>query len=342
MRYTRNKKKTVFKIATVVAIVFVVILMGVLFWYNISSSPLNPKGTSTTVTIKAGSTPAQIANQLQEEKIIRSATAFRINAKFQGVENKLQAGSYSLSPSFNLTQIIDYLVSGKVTSTTITFLPGATLADNKKVLLKAGYQESEINQAFAKKYESPLFAGKPETADLEGYIYGETYTFSKNTPVDTVLETTFDQFYKVLTQNNLIESYKKEDFTLFQAIILASIIQREANGGEEPQIAQVFLSRLKKDMPLGSDPTYQYIADKLGVKRSTTLDNPYNTRIYKGLPPGPIASPGLPALKAVANPADTTYLFFLHGDDDKAYFAHDYEQHEANINKHCQKKCQLL
>lgn len=264
MRYTRNKKKTVFKIATVVAIVFVVILMGVLFWYNISSSPLNPKGTSTTVTIKAGSTPAQIANQLQEEKIIRSATAFRINAKFQGVENKLQAGSYSLSPSFNLTQIIDYLVSGKVTSTTITFLPGATLADNKKVLLKAGYQESEINQAFAKKYESPLFAGKPETADLEGYIYGETYTFSKDTPVETVLETTFDQFYKVLTQNNLIESYKKEDFTLFQAITLASIIQREANGGEEPQIAQVFLSRLKKDMPLGSDPTYQYIADKLG------------------------------------------------------------------------------
>ena len=342
MRYTRNKKKTVFKIATVVAIVFVVILMGVLFWYNISSSPLNPKGTSTTVTIKAGSTPAQIANQLQEEKIIRSATAFRINAKFQGVENKLQAGSYSLSPSFNLTQIIDYLVSGKVTSTTITFLPGATLADNKKVLLKAGYQESEINQAFAKKYESPLFAGKPETADLEGYIYGETYTFSKDTPVETVLETTFDQFYKVLTQNNLIESYKKEDFTLFQAITLASIIQREANGGEEPQIAQVFLSRLKKDMPLGSDPTYQYIADKLGVKRSTTLDNPYNTRIYKGLPPGPIASPGLPALKAVANPADTTYLFFLHGDDDEAYFAHDYEQHEANINKHCQKKCQLL
>ena len=342
MRYTRNKKKTVFKIATVVAIVFVVILMGVLFWYNISSSPLNPKGTSTTVTIKAGSTPAQIANQLQEEKIIRSATAFRINAKFQGVENKLQAGSYSLSPSFNLTQIIDYLVSGKVTSTTITFLPGATLADNKKVLLKAGYQESEINQAFAKKYESPLFAGKPETADLEGYIYGETYTFSKDTPVETVLETTFDQFYKVLTQNNLIESYKKEDFTLFQAIILASIIQREANGGEEPQIAQVFLSRLKKDMPLGSDPTYQYIADKLGVKRSTTLDNHYNTRIYKGLPPGPIASPGLPALKAVANPADTTYLFFLHGDDDNAYFAHDYEQHEANINKHCQKKCQLL
>ena len=342
MQYTRNKKKTVFKIATVVAIVFVVILMGVLFWYNISSSPLNPKGTSTTVTIKAGSTPAQIANQLQEEKIIRSATAFRINAKFQGVENKLQAGSYSLSPSFNLTQIIDYLVSGKVTSTTITFLPGATLADNKKVLLKAGYQESEINQAFAKKYESPLFAGKPETADLEGYIYGETYTFSKDTPVETVLETTFDQFYKVLTQNNLIESYKKEDFTLFQAITLASIIQREANGGEEPQIAQVFLSRLKKDMPLGSDPTYQYIADKLGVKRSTTLDNPYTTRLYKGLPPGPIASPGLPALKAVANPADTTYLFFLHGDDDEAYFAHNYEQHEANINKHCQKKCQLL
>ncbi len=342
MRYTKNNKKTVIRIITITALTVTIFIIGFLFWYNISSSPLNPNGSATTVTIKPGSTPAQIGGQLQESKIIRSALAFRIHAKIQNVENKLQAGSYSLSPSLNLAQITDFLVGGKVDSLTITFLPGATLADNKKVLQKAGYTEAQIEQAFTKKYDSPLFAGKPSTADFEGYIFGETYTFSKDTSVETVLETTFDQFYKVLKQNNLIEAYKKDDFTLFQAITLASIIQREANGGEEPQIAQVFLSRLEKNMPLGSDPTYQYIADKLGVKRSTTLDNPYNTRIYQGLPPGPIATPGVPALKAVANPSDTDYLFFLHGDDDEAYFAHNYAQHEINIKKHCQKKCQLL
>lgn len=338
----KNRKKLVLKISSAIFLGFIIILMGLLFWYNINTAPLNNKGEKISVIIKQGATPSQIASQLQSDKIIRSALAFRINARLNNVENKLQAGTYILSPAMNVQQITDYLVTGRVDSLSITFLPGATLAQNIKVLEKAGFSQTEIDKALKKDYKSPLFAGKPTDADLEGYIFGETYTFSKSTSVEEILETTFDQFYKVLSQNNLIKAYQDEGFTLFQAITLASIVQREASGGEEPQIAQVFLTRLQKDMPLGSDPTYQYIADKLGLKRSPLLDNPYNTRIYKGLPPGPIATPGLPALKAVANPADTTYLFFLHGDDDKAYFAHTFEEHEINIKKHCQVKCQLL
>jgi UPF0755 protein len=109
-----------------------------------------------------------------------------------------------------------------------------------------------------------------------------------------------------------------------------------------PQIAQVFYLRLAQSMPLGSDVTYQYIADRTGVARDPDLDSPYNTRRYAGLPPGPIATPGLKALLAVANPAQTDYLYFLSGDDDITYFGRTFQEHEANIKNHCQEKCQIL
>ena len=116
----------------------------------------------------------------------------------------------------------------------------------------------------------------------------------------------------------------------------------EAAGGDEAGIAQVFYSRLALNMPLGSDVTYQYIADKLGVPRDPNLDSPYNTRKYTGLPPGPISTPGKAALLAVATPATTDYLYFLNGDDNVTYFSKTLDEHEANIKNHCQIKCQAL
>ena len=131
--------------------------------------------------------------------------------------------------------------------------------------------------------------------------------------------------------------------SLYQGITLASIIQREVNAeGDQRQVAQVFLLRLKDDISLGSDVTYQYIADKTGVPRDPGLDSPYNTRVVKGLPPGPISAPGRLALDAVANPATGDYKFFLSGDDDKTYFGRTQAEHEKNIADHCKMKCQIL
>jgi len=129
---------------------------------------------------------------------------------------------------------------------------------------------------------------------------------------------------------------------LYQGITLASIIQREVSGTkDQSQVAQVFYSRLAQGTPLGSDVTYQYAAKKLGVTPSPSLDSPYNTRKYAGLPPGPIATPGLSALQAVATPAPGDYLYFLSGDDNVTYFARTDAEHEANIQNHCHKKCLL-
>jgi UPF0755 protein len=346
---TNVKKKSRKKILIWSLIGFFVALLltigGIFLWYTLQLAPVNSSKTDKQlVVIESGSTPTDIANLLKEKELIRNPTAFLWYSRLEGVQNLLQAGTYRLSPSESTPQIVEHLSSGRVDTFSITFLPGATLADNRKVLIGAGYDASAVDAALAKTYDSPLFAGKPTSADLEGYIYGETYSFGTDTSVEAILEHVFDEFYSVVEKNNLVAKFKAQDLTLYEGITLASIVQREASpkADDMPQIAQVFYSRLAMDMPLGSDVTYQYIADKTGVARDPNLDSPYNTRRYAGLPPGPISSPGEKALVAVANPASGDYLYFLSGDDDITYFGRTLEEHEANITNHCQEKCKIL
>lgn len=323
-------------------IVLVVVALGI--WYAQAVNPVDVDDTSRVrVMIASGSTPSQIGDTLKEKGVIRSATAFKIHTTLQGNQGGLQAGTYSLSPSESLEAVVAHLVTGGDNEEiSITFLPGATLADNKKVLKQAGYADQEIDAAFMASYDHPLLANRPTGSDLEGYIYGETHRFTVSATVGEILEQYFDDYYAVVQDNNLIAQYKKQGLSLHEGITLASVIQREAIGGDEPQIAQVFLSRKAIGMPLGSDVTYQYIADKEGNPRDTNYDSPYNTRRYPGLPPGPIAVPGVAALKAVASPAPGDYLYFLSGDDDVTYFGRTEADHQANIRNHCALKCQII
>lgn len=320
-------------------------LGGLAAWYFTQLGPVDASNKDLQVhTVASGSTPTMIAAALKEDGLIRNEKAFLWYAKLNGTESKLQAGTYRLSPSESTPEILGHLSKGTVDTFSVTFLPGATLQDNRKVLISAGYSEAEVDEALTATYDSPLFEGKPAGADLEGYIYGETYTFGTSTGVQDILKYVFSHYYEVIEENNLIEGFAAQDLSLYQGITLASIVQREASpGGDDmPQIAQVFYKRLSIGMQLGSDVTYQYIADKTGVPRDTNLDSPYNTRRYTGLPPGPIAAPGVKALKATANPADTDYLYFLSGDDDVTYYGSTLQEHEANIVNHCQKKCQII
>jgi len=335
-----------------VAAFIIILLVGVFAWYNIQLSPVgNDKGELKKITVAKNSTSSQIGKQLQDQKLIRSSYIFDIYVRLSGKGSLLQAGTYRLSPSDSTPEIINHFTKGLVDEFQITFYPGATLTDssskpakNKQdvtsVLKKAGYSDLEISAALEKTYDGPLFVDKPSTVDLEGYIYGDTYSVGDGATVEDILQRTFDEFYKVVQDNNLVAGFANHGLNLYQGITLASIIQREANSAsDQKQVAQVFYSRLDLDMPLGSDVTYQYIADKTGVARNPDLDSPYNTRRFAGLPPGPIAVPGLSALKAVANPASGDYLYFLSGDDDVTYFARTNAEHEANKAAHCKVKC---
>lgn len=324
--------------------------MGFVVWYKLNLRPVsNDISQLVKVNIESGSSLNQIANYLEGESIIKSSSAFLVYVRLIGKSDSLQAGSYRLSPAETIPQIVAHLIDGSVDTFSITFYPGSTLVDNtdksKKydittILKNASYSESEIRAALNKTYDNPLFIDKPAGTSLEGYIYGETYNFNIGTSVEDVLNRTFDEFYKQIQDNDLIAGFKKQGLNLYEGITLASIVQREVYGYEDQQkAAQVFLLRLKLGMSLGSDVTYQYIADKTGVPRDPDLDSPYNTRRYTGLPPGPISNPGLNALKAVANPAKGDYLYFLSGDDDVTYFAHTQAEHEANIANYCKEKC---
>lgn len=341
---TQKKPKILLKriiIGFASLLVLIVALLGV--WYNIQLSPLNADDESKhIVKITVGSTPSDIGKHLQDSGIIRNAFAFEVYTRIMGKHGQLQAGTYRLSASETVQQVVRHLTSGDVDTFNITFLPGGTVADARKALINAGFDEQEVDDALGKAYEHRLFEDKPGASDLEGYIWGETYNFNSGVTAEEVLIHTFNNYYKNIKSIGLIDKAKAYGLNMYEAITLASIIQKESTGKDQAQISQVFHLRLKIDMPLGSDPTYQYIADKLGVPRAVDLDNPYNTRIYKGLPPGPIASPGNPALTAAVNPADGDYLYFLSGDDDVTYFSRTFAEHEKNRVTHCQKKCQIL
>jgi UPF0755 protein len=338
----RHKRVWLWVTLALVGIIVAVIAAAVI-WYQHQLSPVTPSATERIqVTIATGTSPAGIARQLKDEELIKSTDAFALYVRLSGTRNALQAGSYHLSPSESVPEIVDHLVGGRVDSFDITFLPGATLAQNREVLISAGYSEAEVDEGLRAQYDSMLFEGKPANADLEGYIYGETYRVSNGASVADILQQSFKQYEKVLIENGLVAGFTGRGLSTYQAITLASIIQRESIGGDEAQIAQVFYTRLGMDMELGSDVTYQYIADKTGVARDPNLDSPYNTRRYPGLPPGPIAAPGLASLKAVAAPAEGDFVYFLSGDDDVTYFARTFEEHEANISNHCQQKCLIL
>ncbi len=349
----KSKKKMILLIIAGILLLGILAVAALWFWYQMQLSPVDSGNTEkVAVRIEEASTPNEIAATLKEEGVIKNETAFLWYTRIQGVQNQLQAGTYRLSPSESTAQVVEHLVNGSVDTFQITFYPGATLVDNvtkvenridvTSVLKNAGYEDAEITAALAKTYDHPLFEGKPASASLEGYVFGETYEFYSGVSVEDVLTRTFDEFYKWVVQDNLVASYKAQGLSLYEGITLASIVQRESGGDDKAQIAQVFYSRLAMNMPLGSDVTYQYIADKEGGTRDPNYDSPYNTRRYAGLPPGPIAVPGLSSLTAVAMPASGDYLYFLSGDDHVTYYGRTLEEHEANIKNHCQVKCQII
>jgi len=352
VKKVHKRKKWLIIIASILAL-GIIIASALWVYYQVQLSPADASNTSKVkVDIAPSTTPKDIAALLKDKGVIRDEQAFMWYTRLDGSQNSLQAGSYRLSPSETTPQIVDHLVKGSVDTFSITFYPGATLVDTKtklenriditSVLLKAGYSQVEIAAALNKKYDHPLLKDKPATADLEGYVFGETYQFNSGITVEAILTRTFDEFYKYVVEDNLIAAYKEKGLSLYQGITLASIIQRESGGDDKKQIAQVFYTRLADTMPLGSDVTYQYIADKEGGVRDPNYNSPYNTRRYTGLPPGPIATPGLASLRAVAMPAEGNYVYFLSGDDNVTYFARTLDEHEANIANHCKTKCQIL
>lgn len=334
--------------------VSLLIVIGVFFWYRQNLKPVDTQSSvDVDFVVQKGSSLGQISQSLLDKKLIRNRQVFEIYNRLNKTSGRLKTGTFKLRSSMAVADIVNQLLTSRVKQIEVTFYPGATLnfrhnerdttPSHRESLKRLGFDDREIDQAFAKHYiEHPLFKLLPQVKSLEGLIYGETLFFNKGSSVETVLRRYFDLFYQVIKENRLIEKYQDQGLTLYQGIILASLIQREAKtDADRAQVAQVFLKRFREGMKLGSDVTYQYICRLKGLPHNYNIDSPYNTRRYEGLPPTPIASPSRSALLALAKPATGDYVYFLAGDDGKTYFAYTYAEHENNIRRHCRVGCSV-
>lgn len=336
-------KKSIWRklaIFTVALVVLAIVALGGLYaWYQVLLQPVSGRDIATEFVIESGTGATVISDNLQSKGLVKSSRAFQIYLKQRGDSDKLRAGTYLLSPSLSAKEVADVLVDGKVAQKLITIGPGLHLGKIKAKLIEQGFEESDVDKALARKDLLPDL--KPAEASLEGYLFPESYSMPLDATADDVVERATDHF-EASVSDELITKINKSDLNFFEAVTLASIIQGETDSPtEQEKVATVFLNRLKIDMPLGADPTFRYAAYVEGVPETVNVDSPYNTRINKGLPPGPISNFKISALEAVVNPDPHDYLYFVTGDDGEFHYSKTLEEHQKNTEKYCIELCKI-
>lgn len=329
---------------TGVVLAIAAILGGIWFsknYYQQSLKPVSNSQNTVTVVIPKGSSLDQVADILAQAKLIRKAWAFKQYMVNNSYEDAIQAGTYAIKPSQSVQDIAAIITQGKVASSLVTIKPAQRLDQLEQALINSGFSPGDVKAALnPERYDGhPALVDKPREASLEGYLYPESFQKTAQTTPEDIIRASLDEMQKRLTPARR-EAFVAQGLSVHKAIILASIIEREVpEGGERPQVAQVFLKRLSIDMKLQSDATSSYGAVLDGVEPSLTYDSLYNTYNYPGLPPGPISNVSESSLQAVAQPATTDWLYFVSGDNGITYFSKTLEEHEALTAQHCKKLC---
>jgi UPF0755 protein len=316
---------------------------GVLFYgYQQNLKPVSSNTKTASVEIASGMSLTEISALLKKQGLIRNEPTFIRYAQLNNAAKYLQAGNYELSPSQSVQEIVSQLTKGKVATKLVTILPGQRLDQIRHALIQQGFSETEVDAALepAQYENSPVLADKPKGASLEGYLYPDSYQRTTTTKVKTIIQQALARMDSQLTAD-IRAGLKKQGVSVYQGIIVASIVEKEVvHQSDRRQAAQVFLTRIKTGMQLGSDVTAFYGSELAGEGQDVTYDTPYNTRIHSGLPPTPISNVSQSSLEAVAHPADTDWVFFVAGDDGVTHFSKTVEEHEALTKKYCIKLCQ--
>jgi UPF0755 protein len=330
-RLAAKRRRPLLRILAIIIVIAIPVLYVV---YRLELRAPATAGTAKTFTIAAGENAPLIAHHLYDAGLIRNRTAFVTYINLHGLRPRLKVGLYSLAPTQSGPQIALTLADGKTLTKRLLIPEGYRISQIETAATSLGISKTAFAAALAAPHTQSFLAGKPANVDLEGYLFPDSYEIGADTTPTSLVNAMLDNFGKRVGPE-YTQAFAAEGLTLHQGLTLASIVEREvSNPADRPVVAQVFLKRLKTNMPLGSDVTAQYASELLGVPFSVDVNSPYNTRRFPGLPPGPICNPGLGSLDAVAHPATTDYLYFLAGRDGKTYFAKTYAEHQANIAKH--------
>ncbi len=305
-----------------------------------------------TFTVSPGESVAEVAGNLKAQGFISDPELFRRYVQYKGLDAGIQAGTYTLRQTMTIPEIAQALQKASAPEQQVTIPEGKRLEevaalvseqttirpDDFLQLAQVGWHEAGFQQ--------PFLAQLPITATLEGFLFPDTYRLPQEATAQDLISRMLDNFARQVTPE-IQDGFAAHGLTLYQGITLASIVEREAVKDEErPLIAAVYYNRLRDGWPLSACPTVQYA---LGYRPDEgtwwkhqlyfvdlDVDSPYNTYRHQGLPPGPIASPGLKSIMAVASPAETDYYFFMVDctkNDGSHVFAKTEAEHMANFNR---------
>jgi UPF0755 protein len=316
-------------------VVLVLPVAGVLAWLVLTPTPTVRQGP-LVVTIPPHDGLLGISGRLAEAQVINSRTAFVAAAVVRGSPRSLKAGEYEIAQDATTWDIVRLLESGRVRQHTVLHPEGASVAELGRALeaQRLSGADEVVRTASDPKF---LQAQGIEGPSAEGYLFPDTYQFVRGMTTEEMLGRMVQRMRAKLTPEVRARA-RERDLSVLQLLTLASIIEREAVVKDEQRlISAVFWNRLKIGMPLQADPTVQFAAAKERqtlTRADLALDHPYNTYTRAGLPPGPIASPGLAAIQAALDPAPVKYLYFVARDDQRHTFSTTVEEHNAAVARY--------
>ena len=354
-----KRNYTLLKVGILGAAVCIVIFIGAAFYFYFKiTKPLTSASHPQSFAVEQGDSLAEVASRLKEQKLIGSDLAFRWYAALRGLAGSVQAGDYELDSNMATSKILENLTAGQslADEKTLTFLEGKTVKEYAMVLEKQKLTTSKNFLTAEKNFITSgydFLSDRPQGADLQGYLFPDTYKFSADSAAEDILKKMLDNFDKKLNPE-LRAEIKRQGRSIFEIVIMASIVEGEVGRSvkegtvisdddrkkiaEERRLAAgVFYARLARRYPLESCATINYI---LGVKKAqlsvedTKVESPYNTYQHAGLPPGPINNPGLDSILAAIYPTQSDYFYFLSKPGGEMVFSKTLDEHNANKAKY--------
>jgi UPF0755 protein len=290
------------------------------------------------VTIRQGASSSEIGRQLAAAHVVQDAQAFRAALWWTGRGRSLKAGEYRFDHPLTPFEIVDVLARGDVYTQRLTFPEGLNVQEMAKLYESHGFGRASDFVAAARN-ATHIRSVDDKASDLEGYLFPETYALPRQTPAARLVDLMVDRFLTIY-DDQMRARAAAAGLTTRQVVTLASLVEKETGKAEErPLVAAVYRNRVKVGMPMQADPTVVYALMKArrydgNIRREDlSVDSPYNTYKYAGLPPGPIASPGKASLEAALTPADAPYLYFVSRNDGSHVFARTLAEHDANVRK---------
>jgi UPF0755 protein len=329
-RTPKSRKRKSFGARILLALFLIALLAaGAATW--IVLSPYGPSA-ETLVTVAPGSSTFRIGHQLEAAGVVRSRYAFDVLRWFEN--GTLHSGEYSFDHPAPATEVYKRMVRGDVVTIALTVPEGANIFDIATRVERAGLGTRQGFLATAASQTILIADIDPTATSLEGYLFPDTYRFAPNASTNQIAAAMVQRFRTIAAQLGLKEN-------VHEVMTIASLVEREtAVDADRPLVASVYENRLAIKMPLRADPTVIYGLELEGKWRGViyqsdlTLDTAYNTYLHPGLPPGPVANPGIPSLRAAIDPPKTNYLYFVAAGTDAqghSRFAATLDEHNRNV-----------